>query len=92
MHKVISERGGWGARRTTSGLCAGNSQKMQFVGVQITNLTNALADGRATDLIFNRLEILEQEKRQMSEELLRMETEIAKAAIKRPPAEMVGAA
>lgn len=28
----------------------------------------------------------------MSEELLRMETEIAKATIKRPPAEMVGAA
>ena len=68
------------------------TKNLQFIGVQITNLTNALGDGRATDLIFNRLESLKAERERVSEELRRLETEIAKATVKRPTAEQVCAA
>jgi hypothetical protein len=50
---------------------------------------SALAEGRANELIFSRLETLQEEQRRVSEELARMETEIAKATIKRPTAAQV---
>ena len=68
------------------------AKSLQFIGVQITNLTNALGDGRATDLIFSRLESLKAERERVSEELWQLETEIAKATVKRPTAEQVCAA
>ena len=68
------------------------AKSVQFIGVQITNLTNALGDGRATDLIFSRLESLKAERERVSEELWQLETEIAKATVKRPTAEQVCAA
>jgi len=60
------------------------TKSLQFIGVQITNLTNALSDGRATDLIFSRLESLKAERERVSEELWRLETEIEAATIPRP--------
>ena len=60
------------------------TKSLQFIGVQITNLTNALGDGRATDLIFSRLESLKAERERVSEELWRLETEIEAATIPRP--------
>ena len=90
MHRIIGQSGGWGSATENQRAMRGQlAKKLQFLGVQINNMTNALADGRATDLIFNRLEVLQEEQSHVSEELMRMETEIAKATIQRPTAEMV---
>ena len=90
MHRIIGESGGWGSATDNQRAMRGQlAKKLQFVGVQIKNMTNALADGRATDLIFNRLEALQVEHKQVSEELRRMETEIARATVRRPTAEQV---
>ncbi len=90
MHRIIGESGGWGSAADTKRAMRGQlAKKLQFIGVQISNFTNALGDGRATNLIFNRLEALENEKQQVSEELARLEMEIAKVTVKRPTAEMV---
>ena len=90
MHKIIAESGGWGSatdiQRATRGQLA---KKLQFVNVQINNMTDALGVGRATELIFNRLESLQAERRKITEELERMDKEIAKATVKRPTAEQV---
>ena len=93
MHKIIGASGGWGSATENQQAMRGQlAKKLQFIGVQINNMTNALADGRATDLIFNRLESLQEDRRRVEAELARMEGEIAAATVKRPTAEMVCAA
>ncbi len=90
MHKIIGESGGWGSALDTQRATRGQlAKKLQFINVQITNLTNALGEGRATELIFNRLEMLQAERHQITKELKQMETQITKATVKRPTAEQV---
>ena len=55
-------------------------------------LSQAEAYERDAELTFNRLEVLQEGRRQVSEELERLEMEIAKATIKRPTEEQVCAA
>ena len=90
MHKIIGESGGWGSATDNKRAMQGQlAKKLQFIGVQINNMTRALADGRATNIIFNRLVSLQTEHQRVSEELARLDSEIAQATIKRPTAAMV---
>lgn len=90
MHKIIAGSGGWGSATDKQRAMRGQlARKLQFLGIQINNMTDALADGRASELIFNRLQLLQTERRQVSEELSGLDKDIAKATVKRPTAEQV---
>ena len=90
MHKLIAQSGGWNSPTEAQRSIRGQlSRKMQFIGVQIENMLKALGDGRGSDLIMNRLALLEKQQKETRDELARVEEELDLATIKRPTAEQV---
>lgn len=59
-------------------------KRLQFLDAREVNLTGALADGRATDAIYNALEKIATQRAELSAEQARLSAEIANATVKRP--------
>ncbi len=90
MHRIIAQSGGWNSPTETQRSLRGQlSKKLQFLGVQINNMLNAVGDGRGSGLILNRLEQLEKQQQETREELARADEELDLMTIKRPTAEQV---
>jgi len=90
MHHVIAESGGWqGADETKQRLRGQLAKKLQFIGVQILNITNAISQGRALGTLLTSLERLELEKVQVKQQLNEIEEEIRQSTFERPTAQQV---
>ena len=93
LHRLIAQSGGWqAADGELHKVRSEVSRKKQFLGVQITNLTAAIADGtRNFRSLITALERRELEQAQLERELRQLDAEIAQSTLERPTAEDVAA-
>ncbi len=93
LHRLIAELGGWQkADDVLHRLRADVSHKKQFLGVQIANLGNAIANGRTSyRSLLATLERKEREEQEIAEELARLDGEIKENTLARSEAKDVQA-
>ena len=93
MHKLIAQSGGWQrADDTLHTLRSQVSKKKQFVGVQISNLAKAIADGSTSfRSLMTLLEAKEKEQVALDEEMRKLDEEIRGNTFERPEAKDVQA-
>ena len=78
MHKLIAQSGGWQRADDTLHMLRGQvSKKKQFVGVQISSLAKAIADGGTSfRSLMTLLESKEKEQAALDGELRKLDEEI----------------
>ena len=93
MHRLIAESGGWQRADDTLHKLRGQvSKKKQFVGVQIKNLSEAIAAGSTSfRSLMTMLEVKEKEQDALDQELRKLDEEIRVNTFDRPEAKDVQA-
>lgn len=90
MHRHIAATGGWGSADAAQKAVRGQlAKKKQFNAVQIGNLVNAVSGGSNSRSLLATLERLEAEQDQLCRQIADIESEIARATVKRPTAAQV---
>lgn len=90
MHSLIAQSKGWhtvdNSVRTLRGQLG---KKKGQLDLHINNLLKVLGDGRGHDTILDRLNTLEQQKKQLLADMEVLDLEIQRSTVKRPTASMV---